>query len=184
MTTLSFNPGSYPGGTRQYILDLANVIDSNPARVSIPRLMLTCGQSFHLFTARHRPVEYGPKGACFRTASEAAITNPTLIYCEGLADSGFFPVWHAWCMSTLDGGIYDPTWPLGTADPNSYFGVCFNRPWLLRYLCNRLTSTYGVFVNPRTARKFCTSPRALHRALYTRPRSRPLPQSTDRDRKQ
>jgi hypothetical protein len=83
------------------------------------RLMLALGRPFK---AQPLPSGFtlGTVGQCFANAGSLALNNPSLTYVEGLADCGFLPTAHAWCVDA-EGRVIDPTWrDCATA---SYFGI-------------------------------------------------------------
>lgn len=83
------------------------------------RLMLALGQPFQ---AQALPEGFTPGtiGQCFANAGALAIHKPSLTYVEGLADCGFLPTAHAWCVDAA-GRVIDPTWR--DCANASYFGI-------------------------------------------------------------
>jgi hypothetical protein len=108
-------------------------------------------ETFVLQHGRHFPqigelppfVNMGRLKMCFQNATHAALSNPSLTYCEGYAFS-IFPVLHAWCVDE-HGRVIEVTWPkeFNGAD---YFGIPFNTRFLMRQLSR--TETYGLLDSP------------------------------------
>ncbi len=73
------------------------------------------------------------RGQCFHNAWKLVCEDPSLIYCEGYAQAGFFPMEHAW-VETPDGEIVDPTWTglEGRYEEALYYGVRFTPEFTLR----------------------------------------------------
>jgi hypothetical protein len=104
-----------------------------------PRMLLALG---HSFTAQALPptVERGTVGQCFANAGLLAVDNPELTYVEGLADCGFLPTAHAWCVDR-EGRVIDPTWrDCATA---AYFGIAVSADALQEHL--QSTGYWGLF---------------------------------------
>jgi hypothetical protein len=83
------------------------------------RLMLALG---HPFKAQPLPNRFtlGTIGQCFANAGSLALNDPSLTYVEGLADCGFLPTAHAWCVDA-GGHVIDPTWR--SSATATYFGI-------------------------------------------------------------
>jgi hypothetical protein len=47
---------------------------------------------------------------------------------------------HAWCVNRKTGKVVDPTWD--NTEENVYFGIPFNRKWLLKHVLKK--QTYGI----------------------------------------
>lgn len=72
---------------------------------------------------------------CFYNAFMLTLSHPHLVYTEGYAMAGFFPVNHAWCTDPETGRIIDPTWVnLDHSGPFVYWGLPFSRAFMQKAL--------------------------------------------------
>ena len=88
----------------------------------------------------------GKKGTpkeCFRNAFKLSSKDANYVYTEGLAFAPNLPLplAHAWC-TTLDGKVYDPTWPDGVA----YLGIPVLREAVLDFIGKQ--GHYGILDYP------------------------------------
>lgn len=114
---------------------------------SIENLLVVEGGCFS--TGKHSFVgTVGAVGQCFRSAGQAALRDPRLTYCEGVAIRGNSqPTSHAWCIDE-QGVVIDNTW--NTENPlhrgSGYFGVAFTAEYLQQtYLARK---EFGLLDNP------------------------------------
>jgi len=100
--------------------------------------ILKYGKPYRNRIALPKGIEQGKAGECFKNAALLAIENPSLIYCEGVANS-IIPTEHAWCIDK-DGNVIDNTW-LPEWKP-SYYGVAFKTKFLLHLIWEQ--DYYGI----------------------------------------
>jgi hypothetical protein len=75
----------------------------------------------------------GPPKECFSNAMRLALDTPDeYTYVEGWA-SNLIVTHHGWVVDR-DGRVLDPTWA-PSQESRIYFGVPFNKTWLLKSLC-------------------------------------------------
>ena len=77
---------------------------------------------------------------CFGNSANLAMETD-LIYCEGFAVDQFFPMLHAWCLTT-SGAVIDVTWRRLGAE---YFGIAIRPDYLSHALS--LQPDYGLIDN-------------------------------------
>lgn len=99
-------------------------------------LLSMVGEPIEVATLTLPPeVEAGETRACYRNAFNISVSHPTLVYTEGLAYAGFFPMWHAFLTDTETGAIVDPTWVnLDYEGPFFYMGLKFSRQFMARLI--------------------------------------------------
>lgn len=124
----TFPGGPYPAGMYDFLLAHAREWDGHARPLDIP---------------------LGRMKECFKNAAQLIMRDwdDALTYCEGYADTGVFPVHHAWVVDG-EGRVIDTTWRergrYGHEAPASdwrYFGVPFTRHGLYEALAH---GTYGV----------------------------------------
>lgn len=102
------------------------------------------------FTSQPLPkgISKGPMGDCFKNATDLAMKDPRLTYCEGYAkshDGMGFVYLHAWTCDK-DGNVVDPTW--SHSELNEYYGVRYPTPDVIRFAAK--TGFYGVLGGDET----------------------------------
>ena len=82
---------------------------------------------------------------CFRNAFDHSERHEELTYVEGLADAGYLPIHHAWCI-TPEGQVVDPTWRESNHSMPvtdwEYFGIPLESSFIWSVLAQK--HTYGV----------------------------------------
>ena len=107
----------------KYLRMVAEMQKHCSKRHGIESFVLEHGQEMPFVTERPPDVRKGRMQRCFMNAARLAIGQPErFTYCEGFADAGTIPMYHAWVLDEL-GRAVETTWP-DLAD--SYYGVAFN----------------------------------------------------------
>lgn len=103
------------------------------------------------FQGTHKPKKFAwrRENHCFHNAWRLALASAHLVYCEGYASTGIFPLHHAWCVDERDGSVVETTWRPETfnsdeyRDPTTweYFGVPLNVRLLRRWMQQKPTAS-------------------------------------------
>jgi len=101
----------------------------------IEDFVLANGKSF-AYKPLPKCIKRGESKMCYMNAYQLMLDRRDLTYVEGFA-AGIIPVAHAWCVDKR-GRVYDRTW----ADGAEYFGVKFDRLFVLKTICQR--QHYGI----------------------------------------
>jgi hypothetical protein len=107
---------------------------------STQRLVLDYGKPF--VTQVKSPFK-GERKACFKNCYKALWDYPQLSYCEGFAidDDLNLAISHAWLVNdSLE--VIDPTWIGKRFKGSTYFGVIFNRQFVMEMA--EKTRSYGI----------------------------------------
>jgi hypothetical protein len=88
---------------------------------------------------------FSPEGQCFENASVAAISDPSLTYCQGYCTLGRGTPWlHAWCIGP-DDGVVETRYSPGIGTPGvpelpvldyphwAYYGVTFTAEYVVAH---------------------------------------------------
>lgn len=126
---------------KDFLLHLSNVDDIMKTNISIPDwkykstydIIIKLGRWFKP-TERPADMVKGADKECYRNAGLLAIEkSKELVYVEGFADSGFFPMPHAWCVNKK-GHVIETTW---SSAGKVYFGIPFNTEFLNTVILKR-----------------------------------------------
>lgn len=85
----------------------------------------------------------GPRATpkeCYRNAYQLMMSN-NMTYVEGYCAT-VIPIEHAWCVNRK-GIVVDPTLVMSDYGPNGYFGVAFNRRFVMQTALK--SQYYGIF---------------------------------------
>ncbi|BAY14224.1 hypothetical protein [Calothrix sp. NIES-2098] len=134
---------------------------------STQKLVLDYGKPF--VTKVKSPFKGEPK-SCFENCYKALWNYPQLSYCEGFAidDELNLAVSHAWLVNnSLE--VIDPTWIGKRFKGSTYFGVIFNREFVMEMA--EITKSYGIldsdYMNEHQLKREGFSPSALHPVFHS-----------------
>lgn len=114
------------------------------------------------------PLKGKPK-SCFENCFTALWDYPNLSYCEGFAidDDLNLAVSHAWLVNNKM-EVIDPTWIGNKFKGSTYFGVVFNREFVMEMA--EITKSYGIldsdYMNEHKLKREGFPPSALHPILH------------------
>jgi hypothetical protein len=109
--------------------------ESGPAHSHGPDWLLRYGNYYEgsKLPARYRSA-VGQRGVCFRNCAEAAASDPTLRYCEGLLEVDGEIVSHAWCLDS-ENLVVELTLPTdGRVSHWAYWGVMLDAEVALDFM--------------------------------------------------
>ena len=115
------------------------------------------------------PLKGQPK-SCFENCFNALWDYPNLSYCEGFAidDDLNLAVSHAWLVNNKM-EVIDPTWIGKKFKGSTYFGVVFNREFVMEMA--EITKIYGIldsdYMNEHKLKREGFPPSALHPILHS-----------------
>jgi len=150
--------------------DLVDEINSSSFRYkSVYRLIQETGRTF---SKRVEPAPFkGKPKSCFQNCFEALWKYPQLSYCEGFAIDDNIPiaVSHAWLVNDAS-EVIDPTWVGKNFISCAYFGVVFNRKFVIDFATK--TRVYGIldsdYLNEHQLLREGFPEGALHTKFHTR----------------
>ncbi len=150
----------------------ANLIDQLNTRSefrykSTEKLVLDYGKPF---LKKVKPPFKGEPKSCFENCYKALWDYPNLNYCEGFAidDDLNLAVSHAWLVNnSLE--VIDPTWIGKKYKGSTYFGVIFNREFVMEMA--EITKSYGIldsdYRNRHQLKREGFPPHALHPIFHS-----------------
>jgi len=110
-------------------------------------------KSQHAFVLRHgrdmtfgRTQISGPIKQCYSNATDLAMTDADLTYCEGYTTSCGIPIEHAWCIDR-DGRVIETT-IRDHDEKREYYGVSIQKGYLLKTLFKKKTHQFFDWMHP------------------------------------
>lgn len=142
-------------------------LTSNFRYKSIQSLILAHGKPF--VRKANSPFKGKPQ-SCFENCFKALWDFPNLSYCEGFAidDDLNLAISHAWLVNnSLE--VIDPTWIGKKFKGSIYFGVVFNREFVMEMA--EITRSYGIldsdYMNEHKLKREGFPPSALHPIFHS-----------------